>query len=222
MSYVRSLKRRGFIEAVVRHDHADMAEREADLERRVKLEVGRLREMAFAEGWASGETAAKASYLERKSEVARLQAILEKVIAEFSRPLQVLRDDIADFITECSSDIARHVVSCGLEREVSLRQVVGEILNEIDESDVKRIGVTEIRVNPDDVAFLGGIVGDQSVKVIGDNVILPGGVLVEIIPMDGDSRNRVGWDALIETKFELFRQALGIQQENQRGFLPNN
>ncbi|MDE8347299.1 MAG: hypothetical protein POH28_14185, partial [Acidocella sp.] len=100
-----------FIQSVLAQDVATIAAQDAEIARRVRQEVARLREKAEAEGRALGEAAARAAAAPGLESLTRAANILTATCAQLAAPLAAHEAEIAGLVTELAFLLARHIAA---------------------------------------------------------------------------------------------------------------
>jgi flagellar biosynthesis/type III secretory pathway protein FliH len=195
----------------------DPAAQEAEIAERVEREVARLRQRAEAEGRARGEAEARrlaqAAKLTQEAAVASAVAAVEAVWSQLAAPLAHKEEALADLVTELAFVLAQHIV--GLEvtlRPDSVKALVESLIEEAARERGAQQSIV-VRLHPADHAVLAPLMQIETVHLLADAQIAQGGTIVERIAPGGDPIDKVEWDAMIETRIETVRAALGLNAE---------
>ena len=213
MSFVTISRGKAFVDAVLRLDAADLAEREAEIARRVRQEVTRLRDKTEAEARASGEAAARAAMAPEIAALAAATGAFVQASAQLAAPLAQKEHELAELVTELGFLLARHIL--GLEASTnpaSLQSLVAGLLAEAAAERGPRQSLL-LRVNPADHAQLAPHIPPEAASLLADAKISAGGAMVEIITPDGDPIDKIEWDATVQGRLETMRQALALAPE---------
>lgn len=211
-------RNRTFVEAVLSQDAASIAAQEAEIARRVRLEVGRLRAAAEAEGRAQGRTegraegeaAARAALAPQAAALQTAIAALAEAGNQLAAPFAQKERDLAELVTELSFLLARHIT--GVEAAANpagLHSLVTRLLAEAATERGPRQSLL-VRLNPADHVHLSALIPPGTASLLADETIAPGGALVEIVAPDGDPLNKIEWDATLAGRFETLRNALAL------------
>jgi len=212
MSFVTVSKTRNkaFVEAVLVQDTANAAAQEAELARRVRAEVAKLRTAAEAEGRAAGEAAAREQMAPRLAGLDTAVTALTAAGAQLAAPLAGKEQDLAGLVTELGFLLARHVIGAELHTHPeSLRGLVATLLDEAAAARGPR-QVLRLRLNPADAEALRDKIAPETAELIADASVAAGGALVEIIAPEGDPVDKVEWDATLDGRLATMRNALGL------------
>ncbi len=212
MSFVTVTSGRGktFVQAVLAQDAASLAETEAEIARRVRQEVSRLREKAEAEARAGAEAQLHAAMEQRAAALHTAAAALQSAWAQLAAPLAQKERDLADLVTELSFLLARHIT--GVEAQTnpaSLQSLVTRLIAEAAAERGPRQTLL-LRLNPADHAHLLPLIPAESASLLADETVAQGGALVEILATDGDPLDKIEWDASLPGRLETIRAALSL------------
>jgi flagellar assembly protein FliH len=210
MSFVTVSRNRNFVQAVLAPDAAAIAAQEAEIQRRVKQEVAKLRDSAMAEAKATGEEATRAALVPQQEKLAQTLAVLEQAIAQLAAPLAQKEQDLAKLVLEMAFLLARHIA--GGESGDAKTELASLVKNLLQEAAAER-GPRQslrLRLNPSDISLLKGRLPEESAALVADDAIAPGGALVELLTEDGDRLDKAEWDAGLESRFATIRAALSL------------
>jgi flagellar assembly protein FliH len=216
MSFVTISRNKAFVQNVLSQDAADIAAQEADIARRVRQEVGKLREAAEAEGRAAGEGAARTLMAPRAAALETAITALAEAAGQLTAPLAQKERDLAELSVELAFLLARHI---SLGAEASSAGLHGLVTKLLDEAASERGArqVLRLRLNPADQLQLDGKFPPETAQLVADDKITPGGAVVEIITPDGDPVDKIEWDATMQGRLETIRAALGLHKPGQGG-----
>jgi flagellar biosynthesis/type III secretory pathway protein FliH len=207
---VSSTRNKVFVQAVLSQDTASIAAQEAEVARRVRLEVSKLREKTEAETRAAMEEEAHAALAPQIAALNSANAALCDAWAQMAAPLAQKERDLAELVTELSFLLARHIM--GMEaatNPASLQSMVARLLAEAAAERGPR-QMLVLRVNPADHAHLVAHVPEEIASLLADEKIAPGGALIEIIAPDGDPLDKIEWDATVQGRLENIGNALAL------------
>jgi flagellar biosynthesis/type III secretory pathway protein FliH len=209
MSFVTISRNKTFVQSVLSQDVAAIAAQEAEMARRVRQEVAKLRDAAEAEGRAAGEAAIHAIMAPRAAALETALAALQEAALQLAAPLAQKERDLAALSVELAYLLARHI-SQGAD--ANLQGLVTKLLDEAAAERGAR-QTLRLRLNPADHIQLDGRLPAESAELVADEKITPGGAVVEIITPDGDPVDKIEWDATLEGRWETIRAALGLPGE---------
>lgn len=212
MSFVTVSRQKTFVQSVLSQDVASIAAQEAEIARRVRQELAKLRDQAEAEARAAGEAAARAALAPREAALASAITALGTAAAQLTAPLAQKERDLAGLAVELAFLLARHI---SLNADVSEGQLLGLVTNLLSEAATER-GPRQtlcLRLNPADLLQLDGKISPETAQLVGDETIAPGGACLEIITPDGDPVDKVEWDATLHGRLETIRAALALPKE---------
>jgi flagellar biosynthesis/type III secretory pathway protein FliH len=208
MAFVRKSDRSDLLKTVVEAKDALSADNTAEIDRRVKAEVEKLRNAGYADGYAAGQEAAKLEIEAYRNRLANVEEALVSAVDELTAPIKSFEDVIEDIILKCAFRIVELCSLSGGSFQESGARVLEYIWHEVSGfSFAKRV---EIRLNPEDLAILAAEPRDANVHYIGDKTVLRGGVVVEVFGQSNDPFQNIGWDASIQAKLALIRDGLGV------------
>jgi flagellar assembly protein FliH len=213
MSFVTISRGKAFVDAVLSLSAAEIAEREAEIARRVRQDVGRLRDRTEAEARAAGEAAARAALAPEQAALAAAASAFTQASAQLAAPLAQKEHEIAELVTELAFLLARHIIGAeASSNPASLQHLVTQLLAEAAAERGPRQTLL-LRVNPADQAHLAAHIPAETASLLADANIAQGGALVEIITQDGDPIDKIEWDATLQGRLETIRQALALPPE---------
>jgi flagellar assembly protein FliH len=199
-----------FVNAVLRQDDATLAAQEAEIARRVRLEVSRLREKAEAEGRAQGEAEARGAMAEQAAALQSAADALRAAWGQLAAPLAAKEQDLAELVTELAFLLARHIT--GVEAATHpavLQNLVTRLITEAAAERGPRQTLI-LRLHPADQAHLAAAISPETATLLADDTIAQGGARLEIITPDGDPIDKIEWDATLDSRFDAIRTALGL------------
>jgi flagellar assembly protein FliH len=212
MSFVTISRNKAFVQNVLLQDAAEVAAREAEIARRVRQEVGKLRDAAQAEGRAVGDAASRAEMAPRAAVLETSIAALQEAAEQMAAPLAQKERDLAELAVELAFLLARHI-SLGADTTAgALQGLVTKLLGEAAAERGAR-QIVRLRLNPADQIQLEGRIAPEIAELAADDKIAPGGACVEILTPDGDPVDKVEWDASLHGRLETIRAALGLSKE---------
>jgi flagellar assembly protein FliH len=216
MSFVTASRGRAktFVQVVLAQDTASLAEAEAEVARRVRQEVARLREKAELEARAEAQAQAQSQLHDALApQTAALQSAataLQAAWAQLAAPLAQKERDLADLVTELSFLLARHITGVeALTNPASLQSLVTRLIAEAAAERGPRQSLV-LRLNPADHAHLLPLIPAETANLLADEAVAQGGALVEIIAPDGDPLDKIEWDASLPGRLEVIRAALSL------------
>ena len=207
---VSSSRNNAFVQTVLAQDSAAIAAQEAEIARRVRQEVAKLREKTEAEGRAAGEAAMRAEMEPLQGALTSTVAALHEASAQLAAPLAQKERDLVGLVTELAFLLAGHIAGADLPAgDAGLETLVKKLLDEAAAERAPRQSV-QLRLNPADHAQLAPKISAGAAQMIADQNIAPGGALVEIISPQGDPLDKIEWDATLKGRTEAIRTALGL------------
>ena len=212
MSFVTVSRRKNqaFVQAVLAQDAADLAAQEAEIARRVRQEVTKLRDKAEAEAIAGAQAAAQAELAPRQAALETAIAALQEATAQLAAPLAQKERDLADLVTELGFLLARHIIGAeATASPASLQALVTRLLDEAAAERGPRQSL-RLRLNPADCAHLAAHLPADTAALCADDKIAPGGAVVELIAPEGDPLDRVEWDATLPGRLDAVRTGLDL------------
>lgn len=212
MSFVTVTRGRGkaFVQAVLSQDAASIASQEAEIARRVRLEVSRLRAEAEADARKQGEAQARAALAPDAAALKTALAVLHETWAQLAAPLAQKEQELAGLVTELSFLLAQHIT--GVEaaaNPASLQKLVERLIAEAAAERGPRQTLL-IRLNPENHAQLSALIPPETATLLADDTVAPGGALVEISAPDGDPMDKIEWDASLSGRLDAIRTALAL------------
>lgn len=212
MSFVTISRNKTFVQHVLSQDAAEIAAQEAEIARRVRQEVAKLREAAEVEARAAGEAAIRAAMAPRAAVLETAIAAVQEVAAQLAAPLAQKERDLAELSVELAYLLARHI-SLGTDAsQGGLQTLITKLLDEAAAERGAR-QMLRLRLNPADQLQLDGKIPAETAQLVADDKIAPGGAMVEIVTPDGDPVDKVEWDATLHGRLETIRTALGLHKE---------
>lgn len=212
MSFVTASRGRAktFVQAVLAQDTASLAEAEAELARRVRQEVARLREKAESEARAEAQAQIHAAMEPQSAALRSAAEALQAAWAQLAAPLAQKERDLADLVTELSFLLARHITGAeAATNPASLQALVTRLIAEAAAERGPRQTLL-LRLNPADHAHLLPLISAEATHLLADEAVAQGGALVEIIAPDGDPLDKIEWDASLPGRLETIRAALSL------------
>ncbi len=213
MSFVTLSRTKAFVQSVLSQDAAEIAAQEAEISRRARQEVAKLREAAEAEAHAAGVAASEAAMAPRIAALEASIAVLQEACAQLAAPLAGKERDLAALAVELAYVLASHIC-LGAEggTEAALHGLVGKLL---DEAAAERGAhqLVRLRLNPAALLQLKGRIAPDAAELVADEKIAPGGAMVEIVTKEGDPVDKVEWDATLHGRLTAMRVALGLPGE---------
>jgi len=212
MSFVRPSRNGGkaFVAAVLAQDAAAIAERDADITRRTRLEVAKLRAQAEAEGRAAGEAAARAAMAPQEAALGQAAAALAAAAAQLTAPLAHMEHELAALVTELGFLLARHIAGAELTANPDAMQTLVTRLLAEAASERSPTQTLIIHLNPADIPSLTPHIPATAATLAPDPTITPGGARAELTTPDGDPLNKTEWDATLPGRFNTIRTSLGL------------
>ncbi len=214
MSFVTASRNRAFVQTVLVPDVAESAARDAEIQRRVKLEVTKLRDAALAEAREAGEAAARAAAAPQQEKLARLLAVMEQGVAQLAAPLALKEQDLAALVLDMAFQLARHIA--GGESGNARAELAGLVKTLLKEAAAERgpRQTMRLHLHPSDIPALKEKLSGEALALVADDSITPGGALLELLTEDGDRLDKTEWDARLESRFTALRAGLALPDEN--------
>ncbi len=214
MSFITISRQRAFVQSVLAQDSAALAAQEAEIVRRTKLELAKLREKAEAEARAAIEAEALTAVAQRLEMLDQAAAALRLTAAQLAAPLAQKERELAELAVELGFILACHISGAGAANAepASLHQLVSVLLAEANAARGAR-QILRLRLNPADFAQLKTLIAPEVAQLQADASIGPGGAVVEIICPEGDPVDKVEWDATLPGRFATMRAALALKPE---------
>ncbi|OYV39357.1 MAG: hypothetical protein B7Z81_03440 [Acidocella sp. 20-61-6] len=209
VSFITISRRQTFVQAVLAQDAAQLAAQEAEIARRVRAELGRLRGQAKAEARAEAQARLEARLQEARAELAQAATATASALAQLAAPLAQVEHDLAGLVVELAFILARHIAGGPAPPAETLLALVTPLLAEAAAERTPRQRLT-LRLNPADRALLAPLLPDPATLLAEDAAIAPGGARLELDAPDGDPQARIEWDATLKRRFELAGEALGL------------
>ena len=212
MSFVTTSRNRGnaFVQAVLSQDAATIAAQEAEIARRVRNEVNRLRADAEAQARTQADAQARETLAQRDAAVNTALAALAAAQAQLAAPLAQKEQDLAALATELAFLLARHII--GVEAAANPAGLQNLLTRLIAEAEAERQPrqTLLIRLHPTDHTYLTPHVPPEVAQLLAGKTIAQGGALLEIVTPDGDPAAKTEWDATIPTRLNTIRTALAL------------
>lgn len=216
MSFVTVSSNRGklFVEAVLSQDAASVAAQEAEIARRVRGEVNRLRAETETEARTRVEAELRAAMAPEAEALKTAAAALGEAWAQLASPLAQKEQELAGLVTELSFLLARHITGVEVATNpTSLQSLLARLIAEaVAERGPEQTLV--LRLNPADHARLSTLIPPETASLLADDKITQGGALVEISAREGDPMAKIEWDATLEGRSESIRAALALPDPN--------
>jgi|GEM_PF-2322989 len=197
-----------FVQAVLSQDAAEMAAREAEISRRVRQELGKLRAAAEAAGRAEGEAAAQAALAQQTAALAQAAAALGHAAAELAAPLAGREAALGDLVLELALTVAAHITGVTAPAPAHLQALIMRLLAEAAAERPPGHTIV-VRISPADHAAVAGLIPPATASLLADAGIAAGGAVVEILAPDGDRRAATTWDATVAGRFKNLAAMLG-------------
>lgn len=211
MSFVTVSRSRNknFVQSVLAQDAAEIAAQEAEIQRRVRQEIAKLRETVTEEAKAAAEAFAQAEMMPKLIELNQALAAIAQAQAQLEAPLAQKEEDLAGLVLEMAFLLAKVIAGgeSGLARE-ELGRLVASLLQEAAMERGPQQSI-RLRLNPADAAALEGKM-PEGPELVADAAITPGGAIVELLNEGADHLERTEWDATIEERLALIRGALSL------------
>ncbi|KRG62949.1 flagellar assembly protein FliH [Stenotrophomonas humi] len=159
-------------------------------------EVQAIRDAAQEEGFQQGHTE---GYAQGQAEVRRLVAQIEGILDNFSRPLVRLENEVVGALGELSVRIAGSLIGRAYEADPSL---LSELVNEALDTVSGANRDVEVRLHPDDIAALSGLLSlPEGQRLTADTGLSRGDLRVhaETVRIDGtlDARLRAALSTVL-------------------------
>lgn len=210
MSFVTRGRGKTFVEAVLSQDAATIAAQEADITRRVRQEVSRLRDKAEAEGRAKGEAEARAAMAPQLAALQSALAALNDAWGQLVAPLAAKEHDLAELVTELSFVLARHITGVdSTTNPAALQSLVTRLIAEAAAERGPRQTLL-LRLNPADHAHLSTVIPRETANLLADDAITQGGARIEIVTPEGDPIDKIEWDATLDGRLDTIRTSLSL------------
>lgn len=213
MSFVTASRNRHFVQTVLAPDTADIAARDAEIQRRVKQEIAKIRDAAMSEAKEAGEAAALAAMAPQREKLARMLSVMEQGAAQFAAPLALKEQDLAELVLDMALQLARHIA--GGESGNARAELAGLVKNLLKEAAAECGPRQTIRLHlhPSDIPGLSEQLPGGALALVADESITPGGALLELTAEDGDKLDKTEWDARLESRFTALRESLALPGE---------
>lgn len=210
MSFVTISRNRDFVQSVLARDVAEIAAQEAEIQRRVKQDVAKLREAAAAEARDEAQAAARAALQAQQEKLATAIESLEQAAAQLAAPLARKEQDLAALVLEMALLLARHIA--GGESGNASTELAGLVRHLLQEAAAERgpRQTLRLRLNAADLSVLQGKLSEDGLTLTADDAITPGGAMLELLTEDGDKLDKTEWDASLEGRFAALRTALAL------------
>jgi flagellar assembly protein FliH len=210
MSFVTRSRAKSFVDAVMSQDAASIATQEAEIARRVKSEVNRLRADIEAKTRAETEAQIRATMEPAAAALQTAATALHEAWAQLTAPLAQKEHELAELVTELAFLLARHITgSEATTNPASLASLVTRLLAEAAAERGPRQTLL-LRVNPADHEHLVPLIPPETANLLPDATIPQGGARIEIIAPDGDPIDKTEWDATLSGRLETIRTALAL------------
>jgi flagellar assembly protein FliH len=214
MSFVVPNRERSkaFVAAVLANEAAAAAEKEADIARRVKQEVARLRAAAEAEAHEAGYAAGLASLEPEREALTQAMRALRDAWAQLAAPLAEKEADLAELVTDLAFRLAAHIAGVELAtNQAALKKLVTTLLAEAAAERVPQQSIL-LRLNPADHATIAPLLDIPNTHLLPDTQITPGGVILELFSPEGDPQDKIEWDATVQSRINAVRTALALPE----------
>ncbi len=210
MSFVKISRNHDFVQTVLARDAAEMAAQEAEIQRRVKQEITKLRDTTMAEVKAAGEAAARIETALQREKLARALTLLEQTAEQLVAPLALKEQDLAELVLDMAFQTARHIAG-GVSGNARA-ELAGLVKTLLQETATERGPKQSLRLylHPSDLSTLKGLLPDETLMLVPDDGITPGGALLELQTDDGDRLDKAEWDARLESRFTALRAGLAL------------
>ena len=213
MSFVTSSRNRNFVQTVLAPDTAEIAARDAEIQRRVKQEVAKLRDTTMAEAKEAGEAAARAAMVPQHEKLARMLSLMEQGVDQFVAPLALKEQDLTELVLDMAFQLARHIA--GGESGNARAELAGLVKCLLKEAAAERgpRQTMRLHLHPSDIPALREQLPGEALALVPDDSITPGGALLELVAEDGDRLDKTEWDARLESRFTALRESLALPGE---------
>ena len=213
MSFVTSSRNRNFVQTVLAPDTAEIAARDAEIQRRVKQEVAKLRDTTMAEAKEAGEAAARAAMAPQHEKLARMLSLMEQGVDQFVAPLALKEQDLTELVLDMAFQLARHIA--GGESGNARAELAGLVKCLLKEAAAERgpRQTMRLHLHPSDIPALREQLPGEALALVPDDSITPGGALLELVAEDGDRLDKTEWDARLESRFTALRESLALPGE---------
>jgi flagellar biosynthesis/type III secretory pathway protein FliH len=212
MSFVTVSRNRAknFVQTVLARDAAEIAAQEAEIQRRVKQEVAKLRDAALAEAKTEGEEAIRAEMAPQQEKLIQALAVLENSIAQLAAPLAHKEEELAGLVLDMAFLLARHIAGGESgNAKAELARLVKTLLQEAAKERGPRQSM-RLHLNPSDLSTLKGQLAEETLALVPDDSIAQGGALLELLTEEGDRLDKAEWDAKLENRFTTIHAALAL------------
>jgi hypothetical protein len=213
MSFVTTGQGRGqaFVQAVLSQDSASLAAQEAEIARRVRNEVARLRAQAQTE--ASREAQAEAA-MQLAVETAALHSArdaLTAACAELAAPLAGKEAALAELVTDLAFRLACHITGTQAATDpAALQTLVTKLLTEAAAERAPE-QTLRLRLHPADHAHLAPLITPETATLQPDTSLAPGGAILEFLSPANDPAPE--WNASLPARLATLQTALGLPGE---------
>lgn len=215
MSFVTVSRQRNkeFVQTVLAKEAAEIAAQEAEIQRRVKQEVAKLKENTIAEAKEAGEAAARAVMVPKEEKLTQAIAALSQAINQLSAPLAEKEQALAELVLDMAFQLACHIA--GGESGQARTELAGLVTKLLRDAaaDQSNRQTLQIRLHPTDLQIVQEKLPTTSAKLVADDSLTPGGALVELQAHGGDPLEKTEWDARLESRLEAIRAALSLPKK---------
>jgi flagellar assembly protein FliH len=214
MSFVKipTAAANAFVQTVLAHETADLAAQEAEIARRARQEVTKLRAAAEAEARDAGLRAAQAEMAPRQQALATATQALENAAAQLAAPFSRKENELAKLVTELAFRLAEHIIGLQPSGSAAMQLLVTGLLEEAAAARGPQ-QILQLRLNPADHAAIAPLITSPAVLLQADETIARGGAVAELNAPGGDPLDKMEWDARLQTRLAAIRAALGLAGE---------
>jgi flagellar assembly protein FliH len=212
MSFVIANRERGknFVQAVLANEAAALAEKEAEINRRVRQEITKLRAAAEAEGHKAGYEAGLAAMEPEREAMTQAIRALREAYTQLATPLAEKQTDLAELVTDLSFTLATHIIGVeATSNPHALQTLLDKLLAEAAAERTPKQSLL-VRLNPSDHVRIAPNLHIENTHLLPDAAISPGGAIAELFNPAGDPLDKIEWNATVEGRISAVRSALGL------------
>nr|WP_246344177.1 FliH/SctL family protein [Acidocella aromatica] len=148
-----------------------------------------------------------------KDALASAETALQTAAAQLSEPLAKKERDLAGLVTELAFLLARHIIGAEAGSNIEGLHILVTTLLEEAAAERGPRQTLQLRLNPADHAQIAPLIETQTVQLIADEKIAPGGAVAELSSPEGDPLNKIEWDATLQGRADAIRDALGLPED---------
>jgi flagellar assembly protein FliH len=210
MSFVTTGQGRGqaFVQAVLSQDSASLAAQEAEIVRRVRNEVSRLRAQAQAEASREAQAEAATQLAVETAALHSARDALTAACAELAAPLAGKEAELAELVTDLAFRLTCHITGTQAATDpAALQTLVTKLLTEAAAERAPQQSL-RLRLHPTDHAYLAPLIPPETATLHADPGLTPGSALLEFQSPDNDPAPE--WNASLPARLATLQTALGL------------